>query len=253
MVYGVYQSAAGLQLNQYRQAVLANNLANVDTVGFKHDLTVVRERRVASREQPAQAMGADPLWEGITGGSLVAPTYTSQAQGTLEETDGRLDVALQGEGFFCVQDGDQVRYTRDGRFAVNESGELVTASGRQVLGEGGAPIVVPGNAVGRVRITAGGEVRAGETAFGRVQVVGFENPSLLRKTGANLYEPLGGAVPGQAQATLRPGYVEKSTVDPASAMVSMIQVSRAYEMNATLVGLADTTLGRAVNDIARLY
>ncbi len=253
MVYGIYQSAAGLQLNQYRQAVLANNLANVDTVGFKHDLTVVRERRVASREQPAGAMGTDPLWERMTGGSLVAPTYTSQTQGMLEETGGRLDVALHGDGFFCVQDGEQVRYTRDGRFAINADGELVTASGRQVLGEGGAPIVVPPTAAGRVRITAGGEVRAGEASFGRVQVVGFDDPNLLRKAGANLYEPLGGAAPGQAHASLRPGFIEKSTVDPAAAMVDMIQVSRAYEMNATLVGLADTTLGKAVNDIARLY
>lgn len=251
MVYGIYQSAAGLQLNQYRQEVLANNLANLETTGFKHDMTAVRERALAGRELMARPSWSDRTLDGLTGGSYVAPTYTSFAQGPLEHTGGRLDVALSGEGFFAVQDGDTVRYTRDGRFVTNASGELTTVSGHKVLGESGQPIVVPLDGVSKVTIAASGEVRAGASRLGQLQVVDFENKQQLRKVGGNLFDA-GDAATVQADASLQPGFIEGSTVEPTKAMVSMIEVSRAYEFNATLIGLADGTLGRAVNDIARL-
>lgn len=251
MVYGIYQSAAGLQLNQYRQEVLANNLANLETAGFKHDMTAVRERPLATRESMGQPGFSDRSLNGLTGGSYVAPTYTSFAQGPLEHTGGRLDAGLFGQGFFTVQDGDAVRYTRDGRFVTNGDGELTTVSGHQVLGDGGQPIVVPDGDVGKVTITASGEVRAGANRLGRLAIVDFEDKQQLRKLGGNLFDA-GDAEPVEAHATLQPGFIEGSTVEPTQAMVSMIEVSRAYELNATLVGLADGTLGRAVNDIARL-
>ncbi|HQE28249.1 MAG TPA: flagellar basal-body rod protein FlgF [Phycisphaerae bacterium] len=251
MVYGIYQSAAGLQLNQYRQEVLANNLANLETAGFKHDLTVVRERPLAMREPGGRPDWSNRTLNGLTGGSYVAPTYTSFAQGPLEHTGGRLDVALFGSGFFTVQDGDAIRYTRDGRFVVNPNGELTTVSGHIVLGEDGSPIRIPAEVADKVTITAGGDVRAGDLQLGRLAVVDFENKQALRKIGGNLFDA-GQAEPVEAQATLQPGFYEGSTVEPTKAMVSMIEVSRAYELNATLVGLADSTLGRAVNDIARL-
>jgi flagellar basal-body rod protein FlgG len=252
MIYGIYQSAAGLQLNQYRQEVLANNLANVETAGFKRDLAVVRERPLASREMPGQSGGSDSTLSGMTGGSYVAPTYTSFAQGQLRPTGGRLDVALLGDGFFAVQDGDNTRYTRDGRLLVNAKGELVTVSGHKMLGESGAPIVVPEDAVDKVRITADGEVRAGATQLGRLDVVSFDDNSRLRKAGANLFDAPG-QEPEAGHASVQVGFVEASTVEPTQAMVSMIEVNRAYELNATLIGLADGTLSRAVNDIARLH
>jgi len=251
MIYGIYQSAAGLQLNQYRQSVLANNLANASTGGFKHDLTLVRERQVASREDAVRPDWSNRVLDDLTGGSLVAPTWTSFQQGTIETTGRRLDVALDGEGFFTVQDGDAVRYTRDGRFSLNAQGELITAAGQKALDENGAVIVVPAAARSKVSITPDGDVRSPEAVFGRLAIVDFEDKSLLRKVGGNVFEALG-AEPNEARATLRSEAVEQSTVDPMKAMVSMIEVNRAYEMNATMIGLADSTLGRAVNDIARL-
>jgi flagellar basal-body rod protein FlgG len=252
MVYGIYQSAAGLQVNQYRQAVLANNLANVNTAGFKHDLAIVRERQVASQEDLADPTWSDPILNRMTGGSFVAPTYTGFEQGTIEHTGGALDVALAGDGFFAIQDGDEVRYTRDGRFTLNERGELVTVAGHHpVLSDEGEPIVVPANAASSARIEAGGEVRAGNRTFGRVEVVGFDDTSQLVKLGGNRFKAVD-AEPVPLTAQLRTGAVEASNADPTRAMVDMIEVSRAYEMNARLIGLADATLGRAVNDIARL-
>ncbi len=254
MVYGIYQSAGGLLVNQYRMEVLANNLANVETPGFKQDLTVVRERRAESAVGLAGLEASDPRLKGMTGGSWVAPTVTSFEKGSVETTDRPLDVALTGEGFFAVEGpGGTERYTRDGRFAVNEAGELVTvAGGHRVLDEAGAAIVVPRNARDRVRIDAGGQVMDGDRMLGQLGVVDFDDPSRLRKTGSNLIESLGAKKTVVTDAAMQPGAIEQSSVEPTHAMVSMIEVNRAYQMNATLIGLADSTLGRAVNDIARI-
>lgn len=252
MVYGIYSSAAGLLANQYRQEVLANNLANVSTAGFKQDLTVIRERQPASRERPADSAWSDSSLTGLTGHVLVAPTTTSFEPGAIEVTGNPLDAAIAGDGFFRVRAGGMDRYTRDGRFTLNSSGTLVTVNGQaEVLDEGGQPIKVPAGLTGRVRIEANGEVRAGDSSFGRVSVVEFDDRSLLRKTGGNLLESLG-AKATRVEPSLQPGALEASNVDPTRAMVSMIEVTRAYQMNATLLGLADQTLGRAVNDIARV-
>jgi len=252
MDYGIYLSAAGLQANQYRMEVLANNLANADTPGFKHDLTVVQERQPASRERMAGFGASEPSLAGLTGGLRVASTHTSFEQGPIEITGRPLDIALTGDGFFRVQDGDQERYTRDGRFMVNVDGELVTVAGfRRVLDENGSPIVVAAEDVGRVRIHGNGGIRAGKTSYGKVGVVDFEDKTLLRKAGGNLIQAMG-ATPEAITGTLKVGAIEKSTVDPTHSLVAMIEVNRAYQLNATLIGLADTTLSRAVNDIGRI-
>lgn len=252
MDYGIYLSAAGLQANQYRMEVLANNLANAETPGFKHDLTVMQERQAASRERPAGLDASDSTLAGLTGGSLVAPTYTSFEQGPIEITSRPLDVALTSDGFFKVQDGTQECYTRDGRFMMNADGELVTVAGfHPVLDENGSPIVIDPKDIDSVRIHGNGEVRAGKTSYGSVGVVDFEDKSLLRKAGGNLIQSLG-ATPKSITGDLQVGAIEKSTVDPTRSLVSMIEVNRAYQLNATLIGLADATLSRAVNDIGRI-
>jgi len=252
MVYGIYQSAAGLQVNQYRQDVLANNLANVDTAGFKHDLTVVRERRVESDEDLVDTSWTDPMLNHLTGGSLVAPTVTAFEQGMIKTDGGPLDVAITGDGFFTVQDGDAVRYTRDGRFTLDAEGHLVTVAGsRPVLDQQGQPIVVPPDAAGKAQIDGSGQVRAGDATYGRLGIVAFEDKSALCKAGGNLFEAVG-AEPVAHTVALQTKAFEASTVDPTRALVAMIEVTRAYQLNATMLTLADSTLSRAVNDIARL-
>ena len=252
MVYGMYLSAGGLQTSQYRQGVLTNNLANIDTVGFKEDLTIVRERSVESREDPTDGRLSHRVLDGMTGGSLVAPTYTSFQQGQLEVTSNPLDVAIEGEGFFVVQDGNDERYSRDGRFVRNEAGGLVTAAGNHpVLDEAGVPIVVPDAADGDLVIGGDGTVRVGDTSYGKLQTVTFDDLDKLRKVGGNLFEAID-VTPTPTRAHLQTRSIERSTVDPVRTMVALMQVARLYEMNATLVGLADSTLGRAVNDIARI-
>lgn len=251
MVYGIYQSAAGMLVNQYRQEVLANNLANVSTVGFKPDLAVVRERMVASKEGFVGPLGSHEVYDRMTGGSLVAPTFTSFEQGPIVRTDNPLDVAIQADGFFAVQDGDTTRYTRDGRFTLNHEGMLITvAGGHPVLSETGTPIRLPANARGRAHIDANGEVRSGTQRFGKLGVFDFADERSLTKHGGNLLTAHTKPTPIEPNLAVRS--VEQSAVDPTATMVSLIEVSRAYQLNATMVGLADATLGRAVNDIARM-
>lgn len=254
MVYGAYLSAGGLMVNQYRMEVLANNLANAETAGFKQDLTVVRERRAEAAARMAGLEASAPWLQDMTGGSLVAPTVTSFEPGSIETTGRPLDVALTGDGFFRVAGPNgQERYTRDGRFTVNEAGELVTVAGsHEVLDDSGSPIVVPANARERVRIDAGGQVMSGDTRLAALGIVNFADQSLLRKTGGNLIESLGAKPTAMDDAALQVGAVEQSNVEPTQAMVAMIEVSRAYQMNATLIGLADSTLARAVSDIGRI-
>jgi flagellar basal-body rod protein FlgG len=254
MVYGIYQSAGGLQVNQYRMDVLANNLANAETPGFKQDLTVVRERRTEAAVRMAGLDASDPRLRGMTGGSLVSPTVTSFEQGPIEKTGQPLDVALTGEGFFQIQGpGGKELYSRDGRFTVNDAGDLVTAAGNhKVLDDAGAPITIPADARGSLRIDAGGQLMSGDQVLGRLGIVAIDDTSLLAKTGSNLLESLGAKATPLTDASLETGGVDKSTVDRTRAMVSLIEVNRSYQLNATLIGLADSTLGRAVNDIARL-
>jgi flagellar basal-body rod protein FlgG len=252
MVYGIYSSAAGLMTSQYRQDVLANNLANVATAGFKQDLTAIRERQPASREELTDRNASDRTLAGLTGGSLVAPTYTSFEPGAVETTGQPLDVAIDGEGFFRVRAGSTEAYTRDGRFTLNKDGLLVTVSGgAEVLDSGGRPIKVAKTVKDEVRVDANGQVRAGKQKFGEIGVVRFDDESLLRKTGGNLLAA-DGAKAVETDATLKTGAIETSNVDATRTMVSMIEASRAYQMNATMIGLADQTLGRAVNEIAKV-
>ena len=252
MNYGLWLSAAGLQANQYRQALIANNLANANTVGFKHDLAVIRERPTAVVETGRRRFAHD-LLDGLTGGSVVAPTYTTFAQGPIEPTSRALDVAIDGQGFFTIRTGEGTRYTRDGRFTIDRAGRLVTtAGGRPVLDAGGNEIVVAtGVQAEPPRIDERGRVMQGERVVAQMGLVDFADKQRLRKIGSNLFDAMG-EPPIASRAKLRPGAVEGSTVSPVLAMATMIEVSRAYQLNANLISMQDQMNGRAASDIGRI-
>ena len=244
-------AATGMTAQQTIVDVIANNLANANTVGFKRDLAVIRERLVASREAAAGAEYSHPILDGLTGGSLVSPTYTLFEQGPVEQTNNPLDLALLGEGFFAVQVGEEVRYTRDGRLTLRADGTLVTAvGGHPILDADGQPIRVDVSGPAVV-IDSRGVVRQGETAVGRIGVFDFADRSVLRKVGGNLLSA-GQAQPRAGNARIRSGYVERSNVEPIDELVRMIETARAYQLNGSLISLQDSMLGRAVNEIVRL-
>jgi flagellar basal-body rod protein FlgF len=249
MNYGLYLSAAALRVQEYRQDVLANNLANVNTVGFKNDLAVIRSRRPALQEQQLPSDMYVPVVDEVQGGLRLGGSYTDFSQGGLVETARDLDLALNGQGFFAVAGQVRTEYTRDGRLTQDAQGNLVTvADGKPVLDEAGKPIRL---SLGDVSVDSDGSIRIDGEVQARLAVVRFTDPAALHKVGDNAFAADSDAAePSTAQVVSR--HVENSSVDPTRALVSMLTGQRVYEAAARMLQTADTMTGRAVNDIARM-
>jgi flagellar basal body rod protein FlgG len=165
-----------------------------------------------------------------------------------------LDAAVEGEGLFAVLDGDEVKYTRDGRFTVNGDNELVMAAGggrARVLDEAGNPITLS-PAAGPARIEAGGAVKQGDAIIGRVGVFEFADRNTLRKVGANLFKATGGSGQLAEHSTVLAGTVERSTVNPVDGLTTLIEASRAFQLNANMISLQDSTIGQAISRVGRI-
>lgn len=251
MIYGLYESSAGLQVNQYRMDVMANNLANANTTGFKRNLAVVTEREVQSLASGDFA-ARNAVLDKMSGGSFVRPTYTDFSAGSLTPSSNPLDIAIPDQTFLTVRDGDATRYTQDGRLTLNANGQLVMGvGGRDVLDESGRSIHARLDDPSRVTISPDGTVRQGETVLGKLGLVQFDDPQGLAKRGGGLFDAAGQAAEPSVEE-ITPSVTENSNVSPVEGLATMIEVGRAYEMNARMLTLQDETLGRAVNDIARL-
>lgn len=251
--YGMWLSAAGMQVNEHRQNVLANNLANAQTAGFKHDLAIVAQRRIASRAAAQNLPYVHPVFDGMGGGLSVKQSSYAQDQGFIEFTGRPLDVAIEGDGFFPVSDGDAVRYTRDGAWTTNASGELVLSAGGgrwRVLSESGDPIAI--NPLGSApEIMSDGRVRQDGLLLGRIELRAPADPRDLRKVGENLFAPWNETQDTMtaADGQLHGRSIEHSTFDMMQGLASMIEATRAYQMNATMLQLQDQATGQAVSRV----
>ena len=254
MSYGLWLSAAGMQVNAHRQSVMANNLANTDTVGFKHDLAVFQERRVESQSGGDSGRYAHSILDNLTGGIFVQPTVHTFEQGELQGTGNPLDIAIDGKGFLTVDDGGQTRYTRDGRLTLNREGELVMVAGggtQRLLDRNGAPIRLDPRFSGETVITVTGSILQGGDEVAVIGLVAFDDMTQLPKIGRNLYQNHG-AKTTPSTSRLVSKYVERSTSDPMKGLAAMIEVSRAYELNANFISLQDHTIGQAVSTVGRI-
>src|SRR4051812_13038101 len=141
MIYGLYLSANGVMANSFRQDVIANNLANVENVGFKRDVATFHQRLTEAKLRRDSNV-SNPTLDDLSGGMLLSPVSVDLTQGELEPTGNNLDVAIQGNGYFAVQNGDKKSLTRDGRFMVDRAGFLTLAngSGAHVLDKDMKPI-----------------------------------------------------------------------------------------------------------------
>ncbi len=251
MVYGLWQSAAGLQTQEYRQAVIANNLANVDTPGFKPDRVTFQERLSAAVAQPSLKAGHSVL-DRLTGGLFEAPVYTDFSNASFEPSQGPLDLAIDGDGFFTLRTREGLRYTRDGRMMMDANGNLVhAATGAAVIDGRGVPIGLDRDSRDPIEINGLGQLRQGENDAGRLAIVDFADRQALQKIGQNLFSADG--VPQiEATGSVRQGMIEDSSVEPMTALVEMIEVTRTYEMNARMLSIQDETLGRVVNELGRI-
>jgi flagellar basal-body rod protein FlgG len=243
----------GLDAQQTRMAVISNNLANVNTTGFKRDRATFEDMLYQNVRQPgaqvsANAQAPTGLMLG-TGVRLVA-TEKTHVQGSLVQTKGALDIAIQGDGFFQITQADNsIAYTRDGAFKKSAAGQLVTATGQPLS----PPIVIPQNAAS-ITISQDGIVSVelatgGAQQIGQLTIARFNNPAGLQAMGQNLLRetPASGAPqignPGAVGAgTLAQGAVEASNVNVVEEMVNMIETQRAYEINSKAISAVDGML-----------
>ncbi len=249
MLRGIYAAATGMVAETQRQEVIANNLANADTTGFKRLMAVSRtlgdrELRVWGDRTVREGEVVGPL--GL--GAAVAGTATAFTQGGLRFTGNALDLALVGDGFFAVQTaGGQERYTRDGAFLIDRDGYLVTVNGDRVVGDNGP--MRPGQ--GKVSVAADGTVSVDGTVKGKLKIAAFADNGSLERTGHNLWAAPAGTTAQASKATVRSGYLELANVQAVREMVDLIAVMRAYEANQKVIAAHDQALGQAVTQIAK--
>lgn len=260
MNYGLYLSAAGALTSLHRQDIYANNLANVNTPGFKPDMVFTRQRLPERLESPH--LPADPQWllEQLGGGQLVDPTYASLGQGILTRTANPLDLAIEGDGFFVVSadqgaaaSNEDIRLTRDGRFTLSPDGTLVMAATGMPALDVNNEVIRLDPSGGDVVISETGEIEQNGQVVARLQVVSPTDPTLLEKVGDNLLkfrDSEAARVP--ATGRIEQGFIEGSAVDAIKAMNAMIGASKAVSTNATMIRYHDQVMGQAINTFGRV-
>jgi len=252
MIYGLYLSASGIMTNSYRQDVIANNLANSETVGFKRDLAQFQERRTASHEPGNAGKFSDPLLDKIGGGILATATQVDTRQGDLENTGNTLDVAIQGDGFFTVAKNGVKHLTRDGNFMLNRQGDLIltTDQTQKVLDDKGKPIRLTSG--GNVQIDQQGQITQNGAAIAKLAMVDVDDHSLFSKQGGTLlaYPEAAGMRP--ATGVVYSGFQERSNVDPTTELSELMDTQRQLEANANMLKDQDTMLQKLVNDVGKI-
>jgi flagellar basal-body rod protein FlgG len=246
MVIGFRTSASAMEGQAERLAVLANNLANVSTTGFKADhvefIQSLSSPRAAGPLSPGPAAPLSP--------PVLSRTRTEFSSGPLRETGNALDLAIEGRGFFVVQTPGGVRLTRAGAFVRATDGTLSTPDGAKVLGEGRQPITLP--EAGRIQVGVDGEIAADGAGVGRVLVVDPKTARLV-KAGATRFEaPADVDLTPAATPQVRQGAIELSNVNAVLTLVEMMSALRVYESAQRAARSSDETLSRAVNDVGRL-
>jgi flagellar basal-body rod protein FlgG len=254
MINSLWISKTGMEAQQMQLDVIANNLANVSTTGFKRASAVFEDLMYQNlRQAGANSSEQSQLPTGLQVGLGVRTVATSRSfsQGNLQQTGNKLDVAIQGNGFFQVSMPDgTTNYTRDGSFQVDAQGRLVTATGLPV----GNGVTIPANATS-VSIAANGTVNVQmpgsvtPQSVGTIALASFINPAGLDPKGQNLYaetpasgQPNSGTAGANGMGALMQGFVETSNVNVVQELVTMIQTQRAYEMNSKAIQTSDQML-----------
>ena len=260
MMRSLWTAASGMVGQQFNIDTISNNLSNVNTTGFKKQRAEFEDllyQTILMAGTPATEITEVPTGIQVGHGVKVAATQKMFSQGSLQATGNKLDLALEGEGFFKVQlyDGT-VAYSRDGSFKIDSSRQVVTSSGYLLE----PPLVLPENFImetlsvspdGRVTVKIVGEDDPVET--GQLEIYRFVNPAGLRSIGGNLFKTTpasGEEIPGQpgieGMAKTHQGFLEMSNVKVVEEMVNMIVAQRAYEINSKAIQTSDSMLATAI-------
>jgi len=251
-------AATGMAAQQLNVEVISNNIANMNTVGFKRQRAEFQDLLYQTLER-AGAQSSDqgtivPTGVQVGAGVKAGSTYRITEQGAMTQTGNKLDVAIQGRGFLQVlMPSGETAYTRAGNLSTNDQGQLVTEDGYQVQ----PAVTIPGDATdisisksGQVEVTQAGQTNP--SVVGNIELATFLNEAGLEAIGDNLFLQSGASgapttgVPGSAGiGTLLQGYTEASNVDAVSEITALIVAQRAYEMNSKVISSADQMLAAA--------
>ena len=257
MVKGLYTAYTGMTNEQKRLDIIANNLANSATVGYKEENVTSQafdEMLTIKIKDASEAFNDRPIGN-MSLGVKLGESYTNYGQGSMRQTAGTYDLALEGKGFFSLSVTDKAgnvstEYTRNGSFTMTKDGYIVDEDGNHLMGEGGE-IQIPTDAAAVVIDTTGG-IYADGVYIDNLQIVDFENYNYLIKKGDTRYQTLEGATEVDANSLIRQGYLEQSNVNVVSEMVEMITITRAYEANQKIIKSIDNTLDLAANSVGKV-
>lgn len=253
MIYGLYLSASGVMTSSYRQDVIANNIANSETVGFKRDLAMFQERRTEMQDSGVARSRSNAMLEALGGGVLAAPTQMDRSQGDMDHTGSNLDLAIRGEGYLKVGNGDKMNLTRDGRMIVNGKGHLAMAinSDAELLDIKGKPIAVDSRIPPVVDTQ--GNVTQNNEKVGQLALVEAPDPTQLTKSGGTLlkYSDMTKLRPA-ANATIESGYREMSNVEPSAELSNLMDAQRQLEANANMIRYQDSMLAKVCNEVGKI-
>lgn len=256
MIKAMYTAAAGMTAQQTEVDVIANNLANVNTAGFKKSMSHFEDLLYLTTTQPGAQNTAGNGSSGIQlgSGARLLATSKTHTQGALAQTGNQLDIAIQGEGFFELQGPNGERlFTRDGHFTKNANGEVVTANGYRLV----PAITIPDEAT-QISIAKDGTVSyiLGDTnpQIGQLTLVRFVNPAGLSSEGGNMFRATTASgnpqtlVPGvQGAGEMLQGFIERSNVDVANELIQLILAQRAFEVNSRAIKTSDEMLNTTNN------
>jgi flagellar basal-body rod protein FlgG len=239
-----------------RHEAIANNLANASTVGFKRDVTVLRQQPVQLLHRlndnifSINGHSADlaPVVGTRGEGTIVDAIQPNFTQGSLTPTGNNTDLAITGEGFFTVDTARGRRYTRQGNFALDGGGRLVTQAGDPVLDSTGARIVAGNKSL---EINAAGTIFIDGAEAGRVAVVRPDNSDMVFKEGEGLWAPVPGARFRASDVQITQRHLERSNVNPVLEMAEMLSALRSYEMNQRAILAQDETLNQLITQVGR--
>jgi len=250
MYYGLYTSAAGAHAQNSKVEVLSNNLANVNTVGFKRELAILQARESEAIERGAASRGSGQL-EDVGGGVRMNATFTDFSPGTMQLTHMDTDMAIDTpNAFFQIQHGDQKLLTRAGNFHVSNEGTLVNARGDAVMSSDGDLIQL--DPALPYRVLPGGVIDQAGQRF-ELALVRPKNVTALQKAGENYFSADRNADLSPVEDRIvRSGYLEMSGVNPVEEMVELITASRAYEANVRIIQQHDTATSELISRMLKV-
>ena len=270
MIRSLWTGTTGMHGQQLNIDVIANNLANVNTPGFKRDAQLFKEYLTSYEKEPGtitvpripasiesfyDVQGGDKSYVDLDG------TFTDYSQGALKQTGNNLDCALEGDGFYEVLAPEGVRLTRNGNFNIDAEGKLVTKQGLPVLSAGSpgqdpaGRIIKMGDGKGNITVSPNGEIFEGSQNIAKLSMLTVTNKDSLQKTGSNLYgfrENLQPDIVVATEAKVHQGWTEGSNVNPVREMTEMISATRTFETTQKAIQAYDSMAGKAANDISKL-